>query len=340
MSGVLDSGNVFVQRSYASSTALWSFNAATGTTNWVAPHGSQFDSYLAPTVATGRVWVEGGNNGGMYGFNETNGAQLFFSKLEQIDAWDPTYYNGRLYTCVAGNFREHEPLTGTVLWSTNMAWSWSGFDMFRTLAAANGLAFFAGTSALFGVDLASRTVAWQVTNTFTGTPAVANGVVYAISGSSVLAYSQTGQYLGSYTADSALAWQPIVTDDVLIVASSSKAYVFDLCTYTLRQTLPVGGYLTLANGVLYVATATGQLYAYSSDPRFRISYSLLHQGGGKQLVLQWPSVGGKSYNVWFTTNLSSPFTVIASNLAATPPFNSYQNTVTPAGAVYYRIEAR
>ncbi len=335
-----DSGNVFVQRCYATSTALWSFDAATGATNWVAPHNAQFDSYLAPTVATGRVWVEGGYNGGLYGFSETNGAQLFFQKLEQIDAWDPIYYNGRLFTWVAGNFREHDPQAGVVLWSTNLTWSWSGFDMNRTVAAANGLAFFTGSSALFGVDLASRTVAWQVTNTFTGTPAVANGVVYAIAGSSVLAYSQTGAYLGSYTADSTLAWQPIVTDDVLIAASSSKTYLFDLCTYNLRQTLPVGGYLSLANGVLYVATAAGQLYAYSSAPPFRIIYSILRQGGGNQLLLQWPSLAGKSYNVWFTTDLSSGFTPIATNLAATPPYNSYQNTLGPSGAGYYRIEAR
>ena len=335
-----DAGNVFVQRSYTTSTALWSFNAATGATNWVAPHGAQFDSFLAPTVATGHVWVEGGNNGGMYGFNETNGAQLFFSKLEQIDAWDPTYYNGRLYTWVAGNFREHEPETGTVLWSTNLTWSWSGYDMNRTVAAANGLAFFTGSSALFGVDLSSRTVAWQVTNTFSGTPAAANGVVYAIAGSSVLAYSQTGQSRGSYTADSALAWQPIVTDDVLIVASSSKTYVFDLCTCNLRQTLPVGGYLSVANGNLYVATAAGQLYSYSSAAPFRMIYRLIGQGAGRQLLLQWPSFAGKTYNVWRTTNLSSAFAPVASNVAATPPFNSYQNAITPTGAAYYRIEAR
>jgi hypothetical protein len=58
------------------------------------------------------------------------------------------------------------------------------------------------------------------------------------------------------------------------------------------------------------------------------------------VLLQWPSAAGKSYNVWFTTNMSSPFTVIASNLAATPPFNSYQNTVSSGGVGYYRIEAR
>ena len=330
---------MLVQRCYPGNTALWSFNAATGTTNWIAPHNAQGENYLAPTVVGGRIWVEGGQNGGMYGFNEANGAQLFFAKLEQIDAWNPTYYNGRIYTCVAGNFREHEPQTGAVLWSTNMTWTWSGFDMYRTVVADKGTAYFAGTAGLFAVDLANRIVTWQVTNTFTGIPAVAHDVVYAPADSSVLAYSRTGQYLGSYNADSALTTQPIVTDDTLVVASGSETYVFDLCTGNLRQTLPVGGYLSLANGVLYVASGDGQLYAYSAAAPFKITCSLLGQGGGTQLVLRWPGLAGKNYNVWFTSNLSSPFTIIANNLAATPPVNSYQTTVGPAAAGFYRIDA-
>ena len=102
----------------------------------------------------------------------------------------------------------------------------------------------------------------------------------------------------------------------------------------------MGGYLSLANGVLYVAAGTGQLYAYSSVPPFNIVYTLVQQGAVKQLLLQWPSVAGKSYNVWFTTNLSSPFSIIASNLAATPPFNSYQDTVIPSRPGFYRLEAK
>jgi hypothetical protein len=64
------------------------------------------------------------------------------------------------------------------------------------------------------------------------------------------------------------------------------------------------------------------------------------QAGGKQIVLRWPSVADKNYNVWFTPNLSSPFTVISSNVPATPPFNNYQQAIAPGGSGYYRIEAR
>ena len=333
-----DSGNVFVQRCDSSSTALWSFNAVTGTTNWVAGHGAQFESYYAPTVADGRVWVCGGYYGGMYGFNATNGAQLFFVDVGQYDSWDPTYYEGRLFTWVAGTFREHAAANGATLWSTNLGWEWFGYDMNRTIAVGDGAAYFTGSSKLYSLDLASHALSWQVTNSFTATPALANGIVYGIAGPTVRAYSKAGQYLGSYTADTTLNSQPLVTDDVLIAASSSATYVFDLCTFALRQTLPVGGYLTLANGVLYIATGNGQLYAYSSVPPFQMSFSLVSQG--KQLLLRWPSSSGKSYNVWFTPNLGTPFSLLSSNLPATVPFNSYQPTVPPTGGGFYRIEEK
>ena len=79
-----DSGNVYVQRSDSSSTALWSFDATTGVTNWVTRHGAQFENYFAPTVAAGHVWVNGGTYGGMYGFNQATGAQLFYQSFGAI----------------------------------------------------------------------------------------------------------------------------------------------------------------------------------------------------------------------------------------------------------------
>jgi hypothetical protein len=337
-----DQGYLFVQRNGLNgTTALWNFNAMTGTTNWVAPHGAQVEHYLAPTVADGKVWISGGNYGGLYGFIETNGMQLFYQGLQQVGGWSPTYYGGKLYTWVGGNFRAHDPLTGVVLWSTNLTWSWWGATpMDRTVAVSDGFAYFNGLFAMFGIDLSSARVTWQETNRFSGTPAVAKGIVYSISDSNVLAFSKTGEYLGSYTADMELTSQPILTDDLLIVSSSSQTYVFDLCTHNLHQTLPVGGNLTLANGVLYVAGADGNLYAYSSTPPLRITLSFVNQGSGNLFVLRWPSMEGKKYDVMFTADLSSPFSVIVSNLTATPPYNTYQPTLLPYTRGYYRVEAK
>ncbi|MDB6125232.1 MAG: hypothetical protein JWQ71_4225 [Pedosphaera sp.] len=54
-------------------------------------------------------------------------------------------------------------------------------------------------------------------------------------------------------------------------------------------------------------------------------------------VLTWTSVSGKSYQVLGTTNLTSAFSAISSNLTATGATTSYTNS--PAGTVrYYRIQ--
>ncbi|HLP75944.1 MAG TPA: PQQ-binding-like beta-propeller repeat protein, partial [Candidatus Paceibacterota bacterium] len=260
-----DSGAVYVQRcNHSSDTHLWSFNASNGQVNWSSPTAAQWESYMAPTVADGKVWVNGGYYGGMYGFTQTNGTQLFFQSLDQYDDWTPAYYNGRLFSWVAGNFREHDPISGATLWSTNIGWNWSGYDMNRTIALDSDLAFFVGNPNLYAMSLSARQLAWQANGNFTGTPAVANGIVYAISNNAVAAFSISGQFLGTYNADTALQNQPIVTQDSLIVSSSAKTYVFDLFTRQLRQTIPAGGRISLANGVLYIATDSGQLIAMSS----------------------------------------------------------------------------
>ncbi len=59
---------------------------------------------------------------------------------------------------------------------------------------------------------------------------------------------------------------------------------------------------------------------------------------GSNLVLRWPSVSDRVYGVWWTTNLLTNFTGMASNLPATPPENVYTDALH--GAVrenFYRI---
>ncbi len=113
------------------------------------------------------------------------------------------------------------------------------------------------------IDLNSHSVAWANPGSFRGSPAVNNNIVYCIASASpnsqVNAYDLAGgSLLGSYVAtnDTGLAGQVIVTDDCLLVASSSKTYIFRLQDYQLIQTLPFGGNISLADGNLYLAAYT------------------------------------------------------------------------------------
>ena len=259
-----DGGFVYVQRgNHGSDTHLWCFNAASGVPVWIAPHSAQWERYMAPTVADGGIWINGGYYGGMYGFDQADGTQRFFVNLPQYDEWTPTYCDNTVYSWVEGVFAAHDSLDGSKLWSLDLGWDWHGWSMNTVSAVAGGRAYVVGSPNLHAIDLASGTEAWEAPGGFLGSPPVANGVVYAIADGFVEAYAASdGSYIGVYPGDSKLRWQAIVTDDVLIAASSSNTYVYSLDTFKPLQRIPYGGYLSLANDVLYIATDTGELRTY------------------------------------------------------------------------------
>lgn len=56
------------------------------------------------------------------------------------------------------------------------------------------------------------------------------------------------------------------------------------------------------------------------------------------MVLQWASVPGRRYEVHWTDDLAKEFTVIASNLVATGPEQSYTNVMDGARTAFYRVK--
>ncbi len=265
-------GNVYVQQgqgltSGGSGTvppALWSFNAATGQVNWTAPFGAQWESYLAPTIHQSvGIWVDGGGYGGLYGFN-FDGTQRSFTNEPQYDQWTPTLYNGVIYTWVAGTFDAIDPATGSVIWSTTAPYYWQGYDMYCAAPIADNLALLNGTQNLTAVNVATHATAWSISGAFKGTPAMANKFVYIISGSKVLAFNQyTGAAVTMFeTGDTGLTGQPVVATDSLVVSSSTATYLFSLTNGALIQTIPYGGPISVANGVLYLAGTDGALRAF------------------------------------------------------------------------------
>lgn len=62
--------------------------------------------------------------------------------------------------------------------------------------------------------------------------------------------------------------------------------------------------------------------------------------GGNQILLRWPSLAGKSYDVLWATNLLSGFSPVAVDLPATPPVNVYQSTVGSPRTGFYTIRMK
>jgi hypothetical protein len=65
----------------------------------------------------------------------------------------------------------------------------------------------------------------------------------------------------------------------------------------------------------------------------RITASL--RPGG--IVLEWPGVTGNFYTLLQSSNLSLPFSVLASNIPALPPGNLYTDAVSTTASRFYRL---
>jgi hypothetical protein len=307
-----DSGAVFMQQGdVVNLSYLKSYDAATGHTNWAAPYSSQGYHYMAPVVAGGMVFTDTGYYHGLTGFTRSNGAQQWFWQLGGSEQWAPAYYNGEVYVWL-GSFSEYDPPTGALNW--NLTNGLSGNASSRTVAIAGGLAYFTSDSSLYAVNLALHTNAWSLSGPFTGTPSVANGLVYAVSNSVINAYTTNGVFVRSYAATgggATLYGQLIVTDDVLIVGGSYGIYVFRLADGTIQQYIssarpPFGIYyssvLSPANNILYVTSSDQNVYAYAATPTTAITLTNLARLANGAFQFGFTNIPGATFSAWAATS--------------------------------------
>ncbi|HTL55819.1 MAG TPA: PQQ-binding-like beta-propeller repeat protein [Candidatus Limnocylindrales bacterium] len=345
-----DNGAVFVEM--ISPSATYRFDAATGTKNWSMGFTSQATSYMAPIAVDGTVYAATGYYTELTAYNQANGSQQFSVGLigNGCDAWTPAFYNGKIYTWVNGLFTEHDPFAGSRNWTlTNATSSEFLYSMNRTIAIADGRAYFTSTTHLMAVDLAQKTNLWQVQGSFSGTPAVANGKVYAICDGLVRAYTTDGGYVNTYsgTNGSSFSGQLIVTDDVLFAAGDYGVYVFKLADAKVQQYItsfrtPCYCYrsstISLANNTLYIASGDSNVYAYSAESPLQLTLDT--SGSGNQINLRWASEAGRTYYVLFSTNLyTSAFARISTNVA-TPPINVLSIPRGNSSEGFYRLQAQ
>src|SRR5712664_177800 len=258
-------GLVYVQMgNHTPASRLFAFKSADGTIAWATPYAAQWERYYAPTIADGKVFVNGGYYGGMYGFEAAMGDPLFYQGgLGQYDQWTPSFANGVLYSFVEGRLRAHDPNTGDILWTVDVGWRWDGWSMNTVAVVGDGVAFLVARPKLFAVDLLSQTVLWQRDNSFTGTPAYSLGVVYVLQSGALQARdAASGDLLWSFVPPDELRYPPVIANGFLYVSSNTKVHALDLAAQSEVWSDNAGGWLSIANGKLYVAQPDGNLNAY------------------------------------------------------------------------------
>jgi subtilisin family serine protease len=330
-------GKLYVQRGdHASDTHLWSFDGNTGQLLWKTAHSAQWERYLAPTVYKNGIWVNGGSYGGIYGFNDT-GSQRFFDELPQYADWTPTYHRGVIYAWAGGTFAALDPVSGVVLWSITATFDWSGYSMNCAAPITGNHAILNGNLFLHGVNIDTHAIDWTLNGAVTGSPAVKDGKIYVLSGSKIkILDPATGASLGLIeTGDSTLTGQPILADDLLVVSSSTKTYLYTLDTGTLIQTLPYNGPVSAAAGSLYLASSDGILRAFRPVPVLNSEPAITP---GTSNTLSWPACpDATGYEVQRATDaaFSNP---VSSGWASGS--SRTLTGLTDGARYYYRVRAR
>jgi outer membrane protein assembly factor BamB len=287
-------GNVYVQTgNHGDDTWLRAFNATTGAPVFQAPHEAQWERYFAPTVYDGKIYVNGGYYGGMYGFDALTGAQLFFAALPQYDQWTPAVAGGTAYAYLG----EYTPglygkdrLTGAqVLFIPDFDFDWNGWSMnMAPVIGTHDDVIAIHDGRLISFDTAQGTIRWQVQAQFTGQPSLAHEQIYVINGNRLYV-------LDELTHAELWWWQPptgtpagpvIVTDSHALVSTASAVYAVDLTTGQSVWSYPAGGHLALADATLYIASADGMLTAITMAHVVPTAFSVHDPGGNGNAILE------------------------------------------------------
>jgi hypothetical protein len=256
-------GSVYLAngRPTAGPPLLWSLDAATGLVKWSAYLMAQGEQYWAPIRVNNIIYTNGGSFGGLYGIIATDGSQKFFTSLDQEDSWSAGYFAGNIFTFVGGHFRKHDATSGAILSAVDLPTP----DHKPNTAPVFGssLAYVIAYPNLVAIDPADDSVAWTANGTFFGTPAVADGVVYAIdTGNLVARDAITGELLWSFVGDGTLHFPPVIANGYVYVASPANVYAVSIATHRSVWSDKGGGWLAIAAHRLFIAGMGSKLTVY------------------------------------------------------------------------------
>ncbi|RFP20465.1 hypothetical protein D0T25_14470 [Duganella sp. BJB488] len=259
-------GKVYLSAGSQQSTAMFGFDAMSGTQLFKTPTSSQWEHYLAPVVLGGSVYSEGGTYGGMFAFDANAGSQQWFARLAQIDGWTPAVDANNTYVYLRTQLYVHNRLTGAAVGqTTDTGTDWSDYGATPMLGAANHV-IVASTSALTDFDASALVARWKVDGKYLRGSAYDNKVVFALRDKSLALEARN-------EADGSLAWSwtppatvkqwlgnIVLTNNLVFVSTDTATYAIDRNTHMSVWTYPAGGKLLLSsNGVLYINSPTSIL---------------------------------------------------------------------------------
>lgn len=222
-----DHGNLFVVNFDG---LLQSFDAATGLPGWITKLPGQYAFSSPPTAVNGIVYVGGAGVGGtLYAVDESSGAVLWTSDVQNGDNSSPTVSSDGVFVSYPCQVYKFDPLTGASLWHYAGGCEGGGG---KTSVYANGSLYVRDTS-----DLVFNAATGALNGSFAATPAPAFSSKYGFfqtSGTLTGIDLATKAPLWRFTGDGRLVSAPIAINEYVLVGSSSgNVYALDAATGSL-----------------------------------------------------------------------------------------------------------
>jgi len=264
--------------------------------------GSLFSSYTFPGIpseigkhllfANNRVHLTGGDGAKLYAVDPGSSNAPFITQLPHNQTGTPTFANNLILLTTYGTIRAYDRDIGI------LRWSFQPDPMVNEgtaiIAWQAGRAFIILNGKLHAVHtLQAPSLAWSSsTDGHLFAPMIAGNRVYAAHTSQeVRAYdTASGNLIATYPILAQITEQPIVSQDVLIVPTSTDTRVIRLSDGHLAQSLPATGYIAVGNETVLVTNPISrQASAFGYDP-----------------VLSFSPDGGASFTP-VTVQVSTPF---------------------------------
>jgi outer membrane protein assembly factor BamB len=235
---------------FATDGNLFAFDASTGSQLW-EDDLSATSAYSSPAVANGVVYI-GGHGGKVYAFSASTGAQLWSYNTVAPAFSSPAVVNGVVYIGsdydISGpTFFALNASTGALLWEAGP--DGGGYNMTATPAVVKGVVYvgnwdYSGPD-FFAYNASTGALLWEAKlgRVIDSAAAVANGVVYV---------ETDGQYTHT-------------ENDIIAMNASTGAVLWSAVVPTSNGGGVIMSAPAVANGVVYVGSGGGVLYAFDAN---------------------------------------------------------------------------
>ncbi len=268
-SPVVTDGVVYIGAQGDVDYSVHALDAMSGEQVWAAgvpyPYGAEF----AVTVANGKLYAPGAS-GEFYAMDASTGEVLWSLSVGMGSESPPTVVDGVVYLTAVNTAYALREATGEEIWSY-------GTEMFPAIdhpaVVVDGVYYFAPDSNLYALDVTTGHMNWYypADGLITDAPVVAEGMVFVRSESGVfhaLSAATGGPVWSWENTDSALRSPTVVNG--FLVAESQDGNLRALVAATGEEVWSFRkGYFdgvpsyTIADGMLYVGTLRGSVYAFA-----------------------------------------------------------------------------